>query len=133
LLCQAFLLAWSAMRHSPTVDEVAHLPAGVMHWQRGQFALYRVNPPLVKLEAALPVLFTDFQTDWRSYTEDPTVRCEFPVGEDFVAANGPDSIRLFFLARLACIPFSLIGAYTCYRWASDLYGSNAGVVALVLW
>lgn len=26
------LLAWSATRHAPVVDEVGHLPAGLSHW-----------------------------------------------------------------------------------------------------
>ena len=40
---------------------------------------------------------------------------------------------MFTLARWACIPFSLLGAYVCYRWAADLYGELAGAWSLVLW
>jgi hypothetical protein len=46
LAIQAGLLAWSATRHSPSVDEMGHLAAGVSHWELGRFDLYRVNPPL---------------------------------------------------------------------------------------
>jgi hypothetical protein len=56
LAVQAALLAWSAYIHSPTTDEIAYLPAGISHWQFGRFELYRANPPLVRMVAALPVL-----------------------------------------------------------------------------
>ena len=56
LTLHAGLLAWSATRHSPTLNEPGHLVAGISYWKFGRFELYRVNPPLVKLIAALPVM-----------------------------------------------------------------------------
>ncbi len=50
------LAARSLLRENPTVDEVAHLPAGITYWQKGTFRLYHHNPPLFKLVAALPVV-----------------------------------------------------------------------------
>ncbi len=58
------LLAYSAWAHSPTFNEPAHLAAGMSHWQFGRFELYRVNPPLVRMLAALPVLAAGAKTDW---------------------------------------------------------------------
>ncbi|MGO8746687.1 MAG: hypothetical protein ACLQNE_11920, partial [Thermoguttaceae bacterium] len=51
LAAQAALLAWGAWRHSPTVDEVGSIVAGISHWKLGRFDLYRVNAPLVRLVA----------------------------------------------------------------------------------
>jgi hypothetical protein len=127
------LLAWSAARHSPTIDEVGHLPAGISHWEQGRFELYRVNPPLVRMVAAIPVLLSAHRTDWHTYTDDLGARPEFSIGYDFILANGDRSFALFTLARWACIPFSLLGALVCHRWARELYGGIAGEVALVLW
>ncbi len=46
ILCiHAALLAWAGSRHSPSNDEVGHLPAGLSHWYFGRFDLYCVNPP----------------------------------------------------------------------------------------
>ncbi len=133
LTLHAGLLAYAATRHSPTYNEPGHLVAGIYHWQFGRFDLYRVNPPLVHLVAALPVLAGDAETDWNNYFEYPGARQEFAIGEDFVAANGERSIWLFTLARWACIPFSLMGGYICYRWSSELYGAGAGLLAVALW
>ena len=54
----------SGSQLSATVDEMAHLPAGISIWQLNRFELYRVNPPLVKMVAAAPVMFMDPVTDW---------------------------------------------------------------------
>lgn len=132
-MAHAGVLAWSAVRQSPTVDEVAHLPAGIHHLQHGRFLLYRVNPPLVRAMAALPVLLLNPQTEWRDVTSAPSARPEFSVGSDFIAANGERSQWLFIVARWACIPFSLLGAFMCYRFAESLYGQAAGVWAASLW
>lgn len=129
----AGLLAYSATQHSPTHLEPAFLASGISHWQFGRFELYRVNPPLPRMIAALPVMAWGCKTDWSRYYEGPGSRAEFPVGEDFIKVNGPMSIPLFFMARWACIPFSLIGGYFAYRWANELYGNGAGLVTLFLW
>ncbi|MBS0202513.1 MAG: glycosyltransferase family 39 protein [Planctomycetes bacterium] len=133
LTTQAGLLAYSATRHSPTHLEPAFLAAGISHWQAGKFELYRVNPPLPRMIAALPVMAVGCETDWHRFYDGPGSRAEFSVGEDFIKANGRGAIALFIYARWACIPFALVGAYFAYRWAKDLYGSAAGLLTLVLW
>ncbi len=133
LLTHAALLASAARWNSPTFDEIAHLPAGISHWKLGRFELYRVNPPLVRMVAALPVLAMDAQADWGSFRGSPGTRSEFDVGRDFMTGNNRRSFWLFTVARWACIPFSLVGAYVCYQWARELFGLSAGLVCVLLW
>ena len=133
LLVHALLLIWGGVRHSPTQDEVGHLIAGISHWRFGSFDLYRVNPPLVRTVASVPVLLAKPQTDWSHYYDGVGRRPELAMRADFVAANGERLFRLHTLARWACIPFSLLGGYVCFRWAGELYGRLAGILALVLW
>jgi 4-amino-4-deoxy-L-arabinose transferase-like glycosyltransferase len=127
------MLAWGAARHSPAFCEIAHLSAGMSHWQLCDFSLYRVNPPLVRMAAALPVLFVGAKTDWQGIDDSPGSRSEFNVGEAFVVLNGRRSVWLYFLARLICIPFTILGGCACLLWATELYGKLAGIVALSLW
>jgi hypothetical protein len=127
------LLAYSAYVHSPTMNEPGHLVAGLSHWEFGRFDLYSVNPPLVKMVAALPVIAVGYEEDWSGFYSGPGARPEFAMGEDFVAANGERSFFLFMIARWVCIPFSWIGATVCYLWARDLYGRPAGVMACAIW
>ncbi len=132
LSLQAALLAYSAAVHSPTFDEVGHLAAGIEHWRTGKFDLYRVNPPLVRLAAALPVLWTDVNLDYPRVETYLDARDEFTLGRNLIQANGERAFRLFTLARWACLPFGLVLSLVCYRWAGELYGPNAGIAALAL-
>lgn len=134
LSSHAVLLAYAATRHSPTVDEPGHLVAGLSNWEFGRFELYRVNPPLTRLVAALPVLVAGYKADWNSFFDAPGARAEFAVAQDFLAANRRRSIWLFTIARWACIVFGVLGGLFCYGWARELAGSDAGgLIALALW
>lgn len=134
LLTQVFLLGVAADRHGPVVDELGHFPSGLSHWRFGEFDLYRVNPPLVRMIATIPVVLQNKCCEvWDHYTHRPFQREEFAVGRSFVSANGADFFRYITMARLACLPLSLIGTYVCYGWAKDLSGRRAGVFAAMLY
>lgn len=136
LAAHAGLLAWVGWKNAPVSDETAHLAAGISVWRFGRFDLYRVNPPLVRVVAATPVVLYRPQMEWSRYEKersDVAQRPEFSVGIDFVRQNKAQAQWYFALARWACIPFSLIGGYICWRWASELYGNAAGMLALILW
>ncbi len=133
LVIHTGLLGYSAYVHSPTLNEPGHLVAGLSHWKFGRFDVYKVNPPLVKMVAALPVMAVGYHEDWSGFYEGPGARPEMGMGEKFVAANGERSFFLFMIARWACIPFSWVGAIVCYLWARDLYGRPSGVMACAIW
>jgi 4-amino-4-deoxy-L-arabinose transferase-like glycosyltransferase len=133
LVLHVGLLAYSATQHSPTIDEVAHMAAGVSHWELGRFDLYRVNPPLVRMLATLPVMLAGYESEWSDYSAAPGTRAEFRLGEKFIDRNGTRAFRLFTWARWACIPLSVLGALICWRWAGELFGSGAALLALSLW
>jgi hypothetical protein len=133
LVLQAVLLAWSGYVHSPTHLEVFHLPAGLSHWELNRYDLYRVNPPLVRKVAALPMYLLKHESNYSSYHSDPFHRAEYGVGLDTMHANGTRFVRLVTISRWACIPFILLGGWICFRWARELYGDVAGIVALLLW
>lgn len=116
-----------------TFDEVAHVPAGLSHWETGTFALGRVNPPLARTVATLPLLFASPRTDYHQLSDRQADRLERKVGVDFIAANGPRSFDLIRLARLAGIVWSLLGGVAVYLWARNLYAGAGGTLALVLW
>lgn len=128
------LIAYSATRHSPTLNEPGHLVAGLSHWGFGRFEVYCVNPPLVHYMAAIPVLIAGYEADWSGLYDSPGARPEFKMGEDFIRANGERSIWLFTIARWACLPFSVIGGLFCFAWSRELWRSNlAGIISLILW
>lgn len=133
ITAHAGLLIHLAFVNSPTDDEIAHLPSGILHWEFGRFDAHQVNPPLVRLVAAFPVWLMNPETDWSNFVTRRQKRPEWLIGRDFVAANGDRAFTCFTVARLACIPMSVFGGVICFLWARSLYGWSAGILALLLW
>jgi hypothetical protein len=125
LLSHCLLLGWSAYAHFPSIDEMGHLPAGVSHWHFGRFDLYRVNPPLVRMIAALPVVAVGPEWDWSAFSSGARLRPEFAIGSVFMRQHGEASLRYFTWARWSCIPLSLVGA--CYQLRPDARRSRRRV------
>ncbi len=127
------LLVWINWRHGPAAPETEHISAGISHWHLRRFDLFRVNPPLVRMASAAPICMASPVVDWRRYDTNPLRRPWPAVAQDFAVANQRKTLFFVRIARLACIPFSLLGAIIAYRWGSLLYGRSSGFVALLLW
>jgi hypothetical protein len=132
---QWVLAVESLVAESPTVDEVAHLPAGVAYWQTGRFAMYHHNPPLVKLIAAAPVVASGVETRglyesayWR---EDPPNKAWF--AHEFARLNAGRYFELFTRARLLMPTFGLVGGLFVFLWSRRLYDEAGGLLSLALW
>lgn len=123
----------SATQHSPTYLEPAFLASGISHWYFCKFDLYRVNPPLPRMVAAIPALVSGAECNWTHYFEGPGSRSEFPVGEDFAIANGQEIQKHIVYARWACIPFSVLSCVVMGCWAFQLYGPVAAMIAVGLY
>lgn len=119
LFLHAEMLIWGAVANSPTVDEPRHISAGLIHWKTWEFWANRGNPPFVNMIATLPLI-------WRDVNPGSS-------GEEFMSSNGANAFWYIIYSRWACIPFSLLGGYICFRWASVLYGNASGILALILW
>lgn len=133
LILHTAALVWGAWCHSPTGLEVRLLASGVSCWHLHRFDLYRVNPPLVPLCAALPVLALKPHTDWSNFSFAPGSRPDYVIAKQFADANGIRILQFVRVGRLVCIPFSLLGACGCLLWARELYGRRAALIATALW
>ena len=146
LVVHVAMLGYSAFVHSPMTDEIAYFASGIGHWRYGDFELYNVNPPLARVIGTLPV---HIAMPWNeddldkcfacigSSTDAPGIpvsnRKEFLIGDRLIEKIATPYLFWFMIARWACIPFSCVGAWVCYAWAKDLYGTSAGYMALLLW
>ncbi|MEQ9407778.1 MAG: glycosyltransferase family 39 protein [Fuerstiella sp.] len=133
MLIHVCLLIRSARVHTPVVDEVGHLAAGLSHWHLHRLDLYCVNPPLVRAVATLPAAISGEPIDFTGYRAHPRYRPEFLLGMRWMNEHPDRILPMFTLARWACVPFSVLGAVVCFLWARDLYGSSGGLVSLCLW
>jgi hypothetical protein len=136
LLVHYALAAASLLGENPTVDEVVHLPAGVSYWQQGTFKLYRHNPPLVKLVAAVPVVVARPEIR-RLYEDEAGWRAEYPAqarfAQVFQALNLDRYFELFTAARLVMPVWSIAGGLAVFFWSRTLFGPAGGLLSLALW
>jgi hypothetical protein len=115
------------------IDETAHLPAGLSHFETGRIELYAVNPPLVRLLASLPVYAIGPNHDWSRHNSDISARAEFPVSKDFFRANGPTTLRYYVIARLALLPYHALGIIAVFLVGRRAFTSWFGVIAAGMW
>ena len=131
LLLAAFVILClqGLRRDAPTVDEFAHLPAGYWTLKTGRFDLFPLNPPLVKVLTALPLLALDPAIDTTSPVEN-TGWFPWRFGTDFMERNRPIYDRIFQLGRLPVVALGMLLCLLCFLWARALYGDEAGLAAL---
>src|SRR6185436_7452489 len=72
----------AARRLTVTHDEYWHLPAGLLAWKTGRFDFDRLNPPLTRMWAALPLLATGARVDPTTEPSDLT-----GLGDRFLDLN----------------------------------------------
>src|SRR5262245_58629810 len=92
----------SARRITVTHDEYWHLPVGFLNLTTGRFDLDTLNPPLIRMGAAVPLLFTSAKTGPADVEHKPG-----DYGNNFEAANHDDYFRLFWLGRLMIVLMSV--------------------------
>lgn len=135
LILHVGLAERSLIKENPTVDEVVHLPAGITYWQKHTFKLYHHSPPLLRMAAALPVLWMNpvtapvyMQESWSSPDPSPTT-----FSQTFAFVNQDRYFELFRLARMVMPLFSLLGGLAVFAWSRKLYGDLGGLLSLTLW
>ena len=119
--------------HSDTLYESMHLASGIVAWRTGRLDAYRVNPPLVRMLAALPATLAYSEAELPLVDDPRALRSEFGLGVQILKRLRRDLDILLIWGRLACLPFALVGAVACWRWARAMAGEAAGLVALALW
>ncbi|HZV04529.1 MAG TPA: glycosyltransferase family 39 protein [Gemmataceae bacterium] len=133
LLIHALLLLDGSRKNFVVIDEAGHLVAGISHWTTGTYSMYRVNPPLARMLAVIPVFLLHPDTKAIQPVLGTAKRAEFECANPFALDNAERYLDILFLARLAGILWSCLGGWLVYRWGSDLYSNRAGLLALVLW
>lgn len=134
ILLPALLLAWlvvalidCALHNSVTVDEFAHLPAGLVYWQTGDFSVYRHNPPLLRLLAAAPLKAAGIEAP------DPGPdKNRWRVGYLFQRSIGERYHSTFMPARMMIAVFTVLTALLLFVVTLRALGWWAGFVALAL-
>ncbi len=141
LVCAALLglmainLFASISRKSITNDEIVHIPAGYYHLVAGKFQLNNEHPPLVKMWAALPLLFIQ-------PNEKQAIEAQAPGNfsqetwkylQYFWPDNRDRSETISFWSRAMMVPITLALGLLIFFYARDLFGARVGVLAVALY
>ena len=129
LLVMFAQLTLGARHLSMTSDEPSHTVAGITYLATGELWIPPLHghPPLINALAALPLLLQPnlppFQAleGWGNNFSN-YVRATWPL-------LGPIE-RLAFVTRLPVMLMALLTAALVFRWASEAFGSWAGVLAV---
>jgi 4-amino-4-deoxy-L-arabinose transferase-like glycosyltransferase len=141
LVCAALLglmainLFASISRKSITNDEIVHIPAGYYHLVAGKFQLNNEHPPLVKMWAALPLLFIQ-------PSEKQAIAAQAPGNfsqetwkylQYFWPDNRDQTETIYFWSRAMMVPITLALGLLIFFYARDLFGARVGVLAVALY
>ncbi|MCH7989874.1 MAG: glycosyltransferase family 39 protein, partial [Planctomycetes bacterium] len=123
------VLAFDTARNmSVTHDEYWHLPVGLLNWKTGRFEFDTLNPPLVKMFAALPLLATDARAP---SIETPTAPAGY--GDRFQSANHGRLQQLFLIGRCMIVLLSVFTGLILALWAWKLFGPGSACLTALLW
>ncbi len=138
ILINLGLLVFSIESTFVTANEARQLPAGIAHWRARSFALANDSPPLARMIATLPALFT--RVNFYSYdlkTTEILLDSSLREREEELCAhfaNGnPRYFGLVRAARLINFLWWLLGAWVIGRWTRELYGDGPMLLGLGLW
>jgi hypothetical protein len=127
VLLQGALSLDFAAKASVTHDEYWHLPVGALHWKTGRFDWDVLNPPLLRLWAAIPVVFTSKTPP----PNEPTPPGQY--GDAFVHDHPQNFQALYFRGRVMVILLSLLTSSVLIVWARDAFGPLGGLFAAIVW
>ena len=117
-------LAW---RDCYWIDEVGQLGAGVNAWATGDFGMYGIHPPLVRVIASLPVVCSGFHATQnqsrvgenrarREFKPEKYDRQEWAYGQAVMAELGDRARWYLFLGRCMWLPAFLIVLVVVWKW-----------------
>jgi len=123
----------TALGDAAIMDEVAHIPSGYSYVRYGDYRLNPEHPPILKDLAGIPLQFLDltFPTDDKFWTTDANGQWE--AGWKFMYLPQNDTEKLIFWSRFPIILLSLILGFLIFKWARELFGAKAGLLALTLY
>jgi len=134
LLLVFFALGMAQVRRaSITFDEGPHLAIGYATLRTGDFRLQpvHIHPPLANVLAAAPLLLQNDLPDPRAV--DGWEIASLSAITDAIVWQYPHPARLAVAGRTPMLLLGVLLGALVYRWARDLAGHKAGLLALTLY
>ena len=138
LLGMGVLAGGAALRESVTIDEVAHIGAGVTYLQKFDLRFNPEHPPLPKILAALPLVLRGVHADY-SHPSWKNAEQFFPafLGEwvfgDWLLNKWNDPATTLAWARLPMLLLTLLLGWIVFIYARRLGGPWGGLLCLCVY
>ncbi len=134
LLLMAANLVASISRKSITNDEIVHIPAGYYHLVAGDFQLNNEHPPLIKMWAAVPLLFVQPDEPPAPKTvEENFMERTWGFHERFWGLNDAQFQSVTFWPRLMMVPITLALGVLIFIFARKFFGETAALISVGLY
>lgn len=136
LLFMGLLSGGAARRESVTIDEIAHIGAGLSYLQKLDLRMNLEHPPLSKALAALPLLVRGTRADYThvSWTFSGSGPFNQYLGEwvfgHWLLMKWNEPHATLFWARLPMLLLTLLLGYVLYAIAARLGGPWAGLLCV---
>lgn len=136
LFLMGFLAGGAALHESITIDEVAHLGAGVSYLQRLDLRMNQEHPPLAKVLSAVPLVIRGVRADYKdiSWSFSGSIFGNM-LGEwawgHFVALRWNDPYSTVFWGRVPMLLLTLALGLCVYLFGSNLGNTWGGLLCLV--
>jgi len=138
LTFMAILAGGAALRESVTIDEVAHIGAGVSYLQKLDLRLNPEHPPLPKVLAALPLVLRGVHADyshasWKNGEQFfPAFLSQWVFG-DWLLNKWNDPVTTLMWARLPMLLLTLLLGWILFVYAHRLGGPWGGLLCLCIY
>ena len=129
------LAGGAALHESATVDEIAHVGAGLSYLQRLELRLNGEHPPLAKLLAAIPLAirgtYADYSSDAWQLSADffPAYGTQWVFGDAVLGRWNPWQPTLMW-ARLPMLILTLLLGWLIFQYGKRLGGPWGGLLCL---
>ncbi len=132
LFLMALFMLGSAWNDSAIMDELPHIPAGYSYLAKQDYRLNPEHPPLIKMIAAVPLLFQriDFPANSPNWTHEVNGQWEF--GRDFLYRSGNDADSIIFWSRIPVMILALFTGWIFFRFVERRFSGRAALMALAL-
>jgi hypothetical protein len=121
----------SIQAQSQTFDEANHILAGYRYWRCSDFGTNPEHPPLLKLLATIPLLFSRLQLPVAPCSSGQLSTNEnFVDGRKFLYAN--DANKILFETRLFAGTLTLFLGLLSFEAAKKMFGTGSALLALAL-
>ncbi len=130
LTLMAILMFGSVWNDSAIMDELPHIPAGYSYLAKGDYRLNPEHPPLIKMIAAIPLLFLKINFPDASVHWTNDINGQWDFGREFLYRAGNDADLIIFWSRVPIILLTLFAGWFLFAYIRKRFSDSVALLTL---